>query len=408
VTLVLDVEDLSISFGGAEIFRGLTFRVAKGSSLAIIGPNGSGKTVLFKALVGSLPYRGRICWAPGVRIGYVPQKLDLERDLPLTGVDLLAAKASVVKARDDVTAALQRVGLGHEAAKPIGALSGGQFQRLLVALALVGSPNVLLLDEPTAGVDAPGQEKLNELVRRLQAEQDLTVLLISHDLSVVYRYATDVLCLARERACFGPPRTIAISHVALPGIGVALALGVHPLFGASAMLFFGALLIWALERRTRIATETVIGVVFSAALAVGSLMSSQEELVDALFGGPGTLTAGEIVFGLAGAAAIVAFILRQRSSLILALVSPEIARTSGIDVARLDLLFLETFALTVALGLRYLGVLLMGSLIIIPAATAKRIAGTLTGMLALPWWSPSWPHCSGPMSRTLSTARQGR
>jgi ABC-type Mn2+/Zn2+ transport system ATPase subunit len=92
--------------------------------------------------------------------------------------------------------------------RPIGTLSGGQFQRLLVALALVGDPNILLLDEPTAGVDEPGQDRLNELVHRLQQDQGLTVLFISHELSVVYRYATDVLCLGQEHVCFGSPRTI--------------------------------------------------------------------------------------------------------------------------------------------------------------------------------------------------------
>ena len=175
----------------------------------------------------------------------------------------------------------------------------------------------------------------------------------------------------------------AMSHVALPGIGVALALRINPLFGAVAMLFFGALLIWALERKTRIGTETIIGVVFSAALAIGSLMSSGEDLIAALFGGPGTLSAGEVAFVLAAVLVVVVVVLVNRSRLILALVSPEIARTSGINVARLDLLFLETFALTVALGLRYVGVLLMGSLIIIPAATAKRLARSFTGMLAI-------------------------
>ncbi len=186
--------------------------------------------------------------------------------------------------------------------------------------------------------------------------------------------------------CFAVMRRMALaadalSHVALPGIGVALALRVHPLAGAVAMLFFGTLLIWALERGTRIATETVIGVVFSAALAAGSLMSSGEELIEALFGGAGTLTAGEIVFGLVAAAGVVFFVMKKKNSLILVLVSPEVARTAGINVARLNLLYLETFALTIALGLRYLGVLLMGSMIIIPAATAKRLAGSLSGML---------------------------
>ena len=164
--------------------------------------------MLFKALIGAIPFAGQIQWSPGVRIGYVPQKLDLERDLPITGLDLLSAKRRVVAGDEQLDALARRVGLERETRKPIGALSGGQFQRLLVALALVGDPDVLLLDEFTAGVDAPGQERLTELVRTLQAEHELTVLSISHDLSVVYRSASNVLCLSRDRSCIGPPRKI--------------------------------------------------------------------------------------------------------------------------------------------------------------------------------------------------------
>jgi len=175
----------------------------------------------------------------------------------------------------------------------------------------------------------------------------------------------------------------AISHVALPGIGIALALQVHPLLGGAAALLLGTLVIWGLEQRTRIATETLIGVVFSTALAVGSLLASGEDLIDALLGSPGSPTAWEVALGLAGAVAVVAFVVAGRNRLLIALVSPDLARTAGIDVRRLDLLYLLAFALTVALGLRYLGVLLMGSLIIIPAATAKYLARSLRGMFAV-------------------------
>ncbi len=175
----------------------------------------------------------------------------------------------------------------------------------------------------------------------------------------------------------------AISHVALPGIGIAIAFHVHPLLGGVAALLLGTLLVWALEHRTRISTETVIGVVFSAALAVGSLLASGEDLIDALLGAPGALGGWEVALGLAGALVVIGFVLTQKNRLVVALVSPDMARTAGVDVARLDLAFLLAFALAVALGLRYLGVLLMGSLIIIPAATARYLARSLDGMLGM-------------------------
>jgi ABC-type Mn2+/Zn2+ transport system permease subunit len=175
----------------------------------------------------------------------------------------------------------------------------------------------------------------------------------------------------------------ALSHVALPGIALAVLLHVHPALGAVAMLLLGALLVWTVEERTRIPTETVVGVVFSTALAAGAMVSSGEELVEALFGSSGRLTRLESGLGLAAAAAVAAFVLRERHRLVLTLVSPEIARTAGIDVSRLNLRFLLVFALTIALGLRYLGVLLMGSLVIIPAATAKRVARNLNEMLVI-------------------------
>ena len=174
-----------------------------------------------------------------------------------------------------------------------------------------------------------------------------------------------------------------LSHVALPGIGIALALNLNPILGAAAMLFFGALLVWALEAKARASTEALIGVVFAAALAVGSLMTSGEHLIEALFGGAGALSRVEVIFGCAVAFVIVWFIIAERNALVITLVSPDVARTAGVNVRRLNLFYLEVFALTIALGLRYLGVLLMGALIIVPAVTAKRLAKDLSSMLTI-------------------------
>jgi zinc transport system ATP-binding protein len=211
VTNRLVVESLGVSFGKTQVLQDLSFAVPEGASMAVIGPNGSGKTALFKALIGSLPASGTVSWAEGTRIGYVPQRLDLERDLPLSGRDFLNAKATLAGASaSDVKRASQLVNLGRDvASRPIGSLSGGQFQRLLLAFALVGHPNVLLFDEPTTGIDEPGEELLYATVERLQQEEHLTLIFISHELSLVYRMAGLVLCLGRRGVhCFGPPRQI--------------------------------------------------------------------------------------------------------------------------------------------------------------------------------------------------------
>jgi zinc transport system ATP-binding protein len=226
---MLDVAHLTVRFGDVVALGDLSFSAAAGASVAIIGPNGAGKTALFRALIGAIPYEGEIRWSPRARLGYVPQKLDLQRDVPVTGLDFLRARLVVAgQSEADRDEALGLVGLPLATCqRPIGTLSGGQFQRLLVAFALMGRPNVLLLDEPTASVDERGQEHLNELVHRLAVERGLTVLLISHDLSVVYRYATTVVCLGGRTPTVGPPSAV-LSHDALrEAYGTDVAFHVH-------------------------------------------------------------------------------------------------------------------------------------------------------------------------------------
>lgn len=226
----LEVEGLSVRFGRTVVLKDLSFIVAAGDALAIIGPNGSGKTVLFKALIGAIPYEGTIRWTPGTRIGYVPQKLDLERDLPLTGMDVLRAKTDVTgDGRQEIGRVLVLVGLPSALVmQPIGALSGGQFQRLLLAFALLGDPTVLLCDEPTAGVDEPGEESLYAMIQRVQQSTGLTLLLISHELNLVYRYATAVLCLGRRGgSCYGPPLEILTPERLQEMYGTAMGFHIH-------------------------------------------------------------------------------------------------------------------------------------------------------------------------------------
>ena len=225
----LEVRDLTVRLGSTDVVRGVTFDLPRGCCLAVIGPNGAGKTVLLRALIGALPHTGKIAWAADTVLGYVPQKLDIERDLPLNGRDFLRARVALAGGSSALQAeALRSVGLAEQVlATPIGNMSGGQFQRLLIAFALLGRPNVLLLDEPAAGIDAPGQAQLNEVIHGLQDTRAMTVLLVSHDLSVVYKHADYVLCLGRHGACFGPPRSALTPEALFEVYGQPLGFHVH-------------------------------------------------------------------------------------------------------------------------------------------------------------------------------------
>jgi len=210
MTPLLSVDNLNVTLGNREIIQDLNFEVRACDCLAIIGPNGAGKTVLLKVLLQLVPYRGKVRWGHHARLGYVPQSVAADRNLPLSARDLLAAKARFLKLPStEVESISSELGLTNELLRgEIGALSGGQFQKVLIAFALLGRPNVLLFDEPTASLDELTEERIYELLSFLQKERSMTILLVSHDLSVVYRSANMVLCLSKERPCIGPPKEI--------------------------------------------------------------------------------------------------------------------------------------------------------------------------------------------------------
>src|SRR5882762_8570698 len=173
-----------------------------------------------------------------------------------------------------------------------------------------------------------------------------------------------------------------ISHIALPGLGLALLFHFNPMVGAAATLLIGTILIWRLQQGRTLTTDVAIGVIFTAALAIGTLVTPSEDLIEALFGGFQSLTLPWFVLGVLAVLGIITFIFAFRDKLILALFSPELASATGINVARLDLYYLLIFSLTVLLGLRFLGALLVGALIIIPAAIGRQLTHTLTAFLS--------------------------
>lgn len=207
---LLSVTNLSLAFGGRAVLQDVNFEVDAGDSLAIIGPNGAGKTVLLKSLMGLLPHSGEIRWSATARLGYVPQKVAADWQLPLRVRDILGAKLRTLKLPSaELEAVNAQVGLAPEVLNAtIGSLSGGQFQKALIAFALLGNPNVLLFDEPTASLDELTENRIYDLLHSLQREKGITVLLVSHDLSVVYHYATKVLCLSKGVTCMGRPQDV--------------------------------------------------------------------------------------------------------------------------------------------------------------------------------------------------------
>ena len=215
---ILSVEDLAVSFDNAVVLERITFSLKTGEVLAIVGPNGAGKSVLFRALLDLLPYSGRISWQPNLKLSYVPQKLAIERPLPLTVREFLKLKSPSAKPQE-ILEALEAVGVKtgpteehhlehHILNRRLGMLSGGEFQRVLIAWALIGRPDVLLFDEPTTGIDIGGEETIYKLLHRLHQQRNLTMLIISHDLNIVYKYANQVICLNRELVCQGAPNQV--------------------------------------------------------------------------------------------------------------------------------------------------------------------------------------------------------
>jgi ABC-type Mn2+/Zn2+ transport system ATPase subunit len=219
----ITVEGLCVKANGSHLVENVSFSIEEGSIVAIIGPNGAGKTTLIKAVLGLIPYETGSVNMFGkpfshnnshVRVGYVPQKIEFDRTFPLTVSELIRftvppfyslpfCDRSGEEAR--INTLLETVGMHDLVDRNIGSLSGGELQRVMIAKAIVNDPQILFLDEPASGVDIEGQERFYDLVRRLNKEKGLTVILISHDLNVVYRFADNVLCMNRRLICSGKP-----------------------------------------------------------------------------------------------------------------------------------------------------------------------------------------------------------
>jgi len=214
----LRLQNVTVTLGTTRVLSDVTFEPAAGKINAVVGPNGAGKTTLLRAILGLVPYTGTIELGRrrdgrAVRIGYVPQRLDFDRGMPLSVLDFLACGLQrwplwlgvMRRSKKVARTALRRVGAEGWEARRLGSLSGGELQRVLLAMALASEPDILLLDEPVSGVDLAGENLFCDLLGSLQTEGHYTMLLVNHDLSIVTQHADYVICLNRTLHCQGRP-----------------------------------------------------------------------------------------------------------------------------------------------------------------------------------------------------------
>jgi len=217
---------LTVRHGGGPVLDGVDFAIAPGEIVTVVGPNGSGKSTLVRALLGLEPLAaGSVRRAPGLRIGYVPQRLHIDATLPMTVRRFLSLPHRI--SDEDAVSCLNRVGLGDIGRRQMAALSGGQFQRVLLARALLAAPDILILDEPTQGLDQPGIAAFYRLIEAVRRETGAAVLMVSHDLNVVMGASDRVVCLNGHVCCEGTPEHVSAApeYRALFGLDPDLGAG---------------------------------------------------------------------------------------------------------------------------------------------------------------------------------------
>ena len=225
---LIEAKDISVALAGVEVLSQVSLRLTAGEIVTVLGPNGSGKSTLLRALLGILPLTsGQIVRAPGLRLGYVPQRLAVDASLPLTVRRFLSLPVRVGNA--EAAAALHRVGLQDLGQNQMSGLSGGQFQRVVLARALLAAPQLLVLDEPTQGLDQHGEAAFYRLIEEVRRDTGAGVLMVSHDLHVVMAASDRVICLNHHICCEGTPRVVsnAPEYRALFGLGTQGALALY-------------------------------------------------------------------------------------------------------------------------------------------------------------------------------------
>ena len=227
-TQLIEAQNISVRIGKKLLLDGVSVAISKGEIVTVIGPNGGGKTTLLRALVGAIPLSsGIVIKSPDLRVGYAPQRLMIEASMPISVDRFLALAGS--NSKTDRANALARTDTSNLQQAYLPSLSGGEIQRVLIARALLRKPNLLILDEPTQGLDQQGEEHFYSLLGSIRADSGAAVLMVSHDLHVVMAGSDRVICLNGHVCCSGAPEAVSVdpTYLNLFGSRASLALYQH-------------------------------------------------------------------------------------------------------------------------------------------------------------------------------------
>ena len=444
------INNISVKFGNDVILKNVSIHIHCGELTVIIGRNGAGKSTLLKAILGEVEHKGNIIFTDEkdnltkkIKIGYVPQKLNIEKHMPATVFDMFASCISYIpvfmkkdkKIYKEIKEHLKIFGVDRLIDKSIGDLSGGELQRVLIAMATKPIPNLLILDEPVSGIDKNGIRDFYQILNRLKAEYDMSIILVSHDLELANQYADRVILLDKEVIKEGTPQEVfeslefknrfgetlipfefinytfmknaliaiilvspvfailgtmivnnkmaffsdALGHSAICGIAIGTLLGISNV-NISVIFFaviFALLLNWV-KNKTTYGADTIISVFSSIAIALGLAILAQSgsfnKYSSYLVGDILSITNVEIVYLFLTFISVLCFWYFTFNKLNVISINTSLAKSRGINIKLIDNIFVVLIAIIVMISIRWIGILLINSLLILPAASSRNIA----------------------------------